>query len=79
MQDEDADVDVKPSMAHLAAVANGVSTQSRKAGIGKNPHVATEFLPDRDREAAEVKLRQQLRTEYELRQQVRQERLLLLC
>ena len=54
-----------------AVVANGSSAPARKAGIGKNPHVVTDFLPDREREAAEEKLRQQLRTEYELRQQVR--------
>lgn len=64
-QDEDADPSTPPS------IANGsLHHQAVKVGIGKNPHVPTDFLPDREREAAEQNLRQQLRTEYQLRQQV---------
>lgn len=51
----------------LTAALNG---KQMKSGIGKNPAVDTNFLPDREREAAEERLRQQLRKEYELRQQV---------
>ena len=40
------------------------------AKLGKDPHVETGYLPDKDREAHEAQLREQLKKEYELRQQV---------
>ena len=68
-QEEEGE-DAKPSTTQLAASLNGAGPKPLKAGIGKNPHVTTDFLPDRDRDMAEERLRQQLRMEYELRQQV---------
>ena len=39
-------------------------------GIGKDPTTLTAFLPDKDREQQEEQMREQLKQEYELRQQV---------
>ena len=47
---------------------NNVSGSTAK--MGKDPTVATDFLPDRERERVEEDLRRKLRQEYELRQQV---------
>lgn len=41
----------------------------KKKRLGKNPDVDTSFLPDRDREEEENKLREQLRQEWEERQE----------
>ena len=54
--------DVKPDVA--AAVPPGTR------GVGKDPTVPTGFLPDRERERREEDLRHQLKTEFQLRQQV---------
>ena len=40
------------------------------SGIGKDPSTHTAFLPDKEREQQEQHLREQLKQEYELRQQV---------
>ena len=40
---------------------------SKKKNLGKNPDVDTSFLPDRDREEEENRLREQLRQEWEAR------------
>lgn len=37
---------------------------AKKAKFGKNPSVDTSFLPDRDREEQERKIREELRQEY---------------
>uniref|UniRef100_A0A8C2XCM3 Family with sequence similarity 50 member A n=1 Tax=Cyclopterus lumpus TaxID=8103 RepID=A0A8C2XCM3_CYCLU len=42
---------------------------SRKKYLGKNPDVDTSFLPDRDREEEENRLREELRQEWELKQE----------
>lgn len=65
-----SDEDSKPDFSQLGKSQTPASAV-QKAGIGKNPHAPTNFLPDRQREAAEANLRQQLRIEYQLRQQVR--------
>ncbi|XP_048963113.1 protein FAM50A isoform X2 [Canis lupus baileyi] len=44
-----------------------VSTKKRK--LGKNPDVDTSFLPDRDREEEENRLREELRQEWEAKQE----------
>jgi hypothetical protein len=54
---------------------NGRATGAENAGppgrkLGKDPTVHTEFLPDKDREAEELSIREQLKKEYELRQKV---------
>ncbi|XP_033098774.1 protein FAM50A-like [Anneissia japonica] len=41
----------------------------KKKGVGKNPDVDTSFLPDRDREEEENKLREELRQEWETKQE----------
>ncbi|KAK9807062.1 hypothetical protein WJX72_012353 [[Myrmecia] bisecta] len=51
------------------AAAPSPSRPVKFAKLGKNPGVHTDFLPDKDREAAEEKLREQLRKEFLLRQQ----------
>ena len=48
----------------------GADPAHKTATLGKNPEVPTSFLPDRDRELAEERMREQLKMEYELRQQV---------
>ncbi|XP_058589135.1 protein FAM50B [Neofelis nebulosa] len=42
---------------------------SKKKNLGKNPDVDTSFLPDRDREEEENRLREQLRQEWEARRE----------
>ena len=39
--------------------------------LGKDPTAQTDFLPDHEREAQEIAVREQLKKEYELRQKVR--------
>lgn len=46
-----------------------VDMTGKKKRLGKNPDVDTSFLPDRDREEEENKLREQLRQEWEERQE----------
>lgn len=46
-----------------------VDVTGKKKRLGKNPDVDTSFLPDRDREEEENKLREQLRQEWEERQE----------
>lgn len=48
----------------------GASSGSKVSGIGKDPSTETAFLPDKEREQQEQHLREQLKQEYELRQQV---------
>ncbi|XP_072485362.1 protein FAM50A [Notamacropus eugenii] len=45
----------------------GIPTKKRK--LGKNPDVDTSFLPDRDREEEENRLREELRQEWEAKQE----------
>ncbi len=54
-----------------AAAAGGAGAGQRLGKLGKDPGVPTDFLPDADRERAEARLREQLKHEYELRQQAR--------
>lgn len=42
----------------------------KSMGIGKDPTTDTAFLPDKEREQQEQHMREQLKQEYELRQQV---------
>jgi hypothetical protein len=51
-----------------AGAAAAAATAARK--LGKDPSAKTDFLPDREREAAEAAVRAQLKKEYELRQKV---------
>ncbi|CAD7682945.1 unnamed protein product [Nyctereutes procyonoides] len=51
----------------LFLFAPEVSTKKRK--LGKNPDVDTSFLPDRDREEEENRLREELRQEWEAKQE----------
>lgn len=54
--------------AELSAKQN--SKVAKFSGIGKDPSTHTAFLPDKEREQQEQHLREQLKQEYELRQQV---------
>ena len=61
LQDSTAGISTKPEAAASAA---------KLTGIGKDPTTHTAFLPDKEREQQEQQLREQLKQEYELRQQV---------
>ena len=50
--------------------AKAKPASQKAAGIGKDPSTHTSFLPDKDRELQEEQMREQLKQEYELRQQV---------
>lgn len=59
------------SAAAGAGAAAAAAAQPQRLGkLGKNPAVQTDFLPDVDRERDEERMREQLKREYELRQQV---------
>ncbi len=59
LQDEGAGLSAKQSVK-----------AAKVSGIGKDPSTHTAFLPDKEREQQEQHLREQLKQEYELRQQV---------
>lgn len=59
LQDEGAELSTKQN-----------SKVAKIPGIGKDPSTHTAFLPDKEREQQEQHLREQLKQEYELRQQV---------
>uniref|UniRef100_A0A3Q2QQV3 Family with sequence similarity 50 member A n=1 Tax=Fundulus heteroclitus TaxID=8078 RepID=A0A3Q2QQV3_FUNHE len=61
--DDDEDDDDKNSEEELECVP------VKKKKLGKNPDVDTSFLPDRDREEEENRLREELRQEWELKQE----------
>ncbi|XP_020842063.1 protein FAM50A [Phascolarctos cinereus] len=48
---------------------SGEAVPSKKRKLGKNPDVDTSFLPDRDREEEENRLREELRQEWEAKQE----------
>ncbi|XP_068947881.1 protein FAM50A [Petaurus breviceps papuanus] len=48
---------------------NGEEIPPKKRKLGKNPDVDTSFLPDRDREEEENRLREELRQEWEAKQE----------
>ena len=52
-----------------AAAAAAAAPPQRLGKLGKNPAVPTDFLPDVDREREEERMREQLKREYELREQ----------
>ena len=62
VQEEGSSVAIKPK-----SMANSIS---KTTGFGKDPTTSTAFLPDKERELQEQQLREQLKQEYELRQQV---------
>lgn len=55
--------------AGTGAAAAAAAQPQRLGKLGKNPAVPTDFLPDVDREREEERMREQLKREYELRQQ----------
>ena len=58
-------------VAHMAGPKSRPAGNAPKStGIGKDPTTQTAFLPDKDREQQEQHMREQLKQEYELRQQV---------
>ncbi|KAK9897440.1 XAP5-domain-containing protein [Cystobasidium minutum MCA 4210] len=63
--------------------ANGADAESRaakKAKFGKNPSVDTSFLPDREREEQERKIREELRQQYLKEQErIKQEDIDIVC
>ncbi len=52
------------------ARADTSGANAAAAKVGKDPTVETDFLPDRERERREQDMRDQLKQEYLLRQQV---------
>ncbi|KAK1898205.1 Protein FAM50A [Dissostichus eleginoides] len=56
-----------PNKQGVPPAANYYPTKKKK--LGKNPDVDTSFLPDRDREEEENRLREELRQEWELKQE----------
>ncbi len=50
---------------------NGAQQAAVPRRLGKDPTAQTDFLPDHEREAQEIAVREQLKKEYELRQKVR--------
>ena len=63
VQDEAPAVSAKSKKVKAADVP-------KSSGIGKDPTTHTAFLPDKEREKKEQQMREQLKQEYELRQQV---------
>nr|XP_033778697.1 protein FAM50A [Geotrypetes seraphini] len=59
-EDEDGEEDLDPQE---------IPTKKKKKQLGKNPDVDTSFLPDRDREEEENRLREELRQEWEAKQE----------
>uniref|UniRef100_A0A674NB90 Family with sequence similarity 50 member A n=1 Tax=Takifugu rubripes TaxID=31033 RepID=A0A674NB90_TAKRU len=63
----------KRKIACLSFTADGdhncVPITTKKKKLGKDPDVDTSFLPDRDREEEENRLREELRQEWELKQE----------
>ena len=51
--------------------SNGAQQAAAPRRLGKDPTAQTDFLPDHEREAQEIAVREQLKKEYELRQKVR--------
>ena len=56
--------------ASMSVKPKASASASKLTGIGKDPTTHTAFLPDKDREQQEQQMREQLKQEYELRQQV---------
>lgn len=48
----------------IFSIATGADRPSKRAKLGKNPHVDTHFLPDREREEIERQQREELRREW---------------
>uniref|UniRef100_A0A8C5G8W7 FAM50A/XAP5 C-terminal domain-containing protein n=1 Tax=Gouania willdenowi TaxID=441366 RepID=A0A8C5G8W7_GOUWI len=59
----------KRKIASLSFNPDDDDTPVKKKKLGKNPDVDTSFLPDRDREEEENRLREELRQEWELKQE----------
>ncbi|XP_074147073.1 protein FAM50A [Sminthopsis crassicaudata] len=57
------------SFLQRANSLRGEAVPSKKRKLGKNPDVDTSFLPDRDREEEENRLREELRQEWEAKQE----------
>lgn len=58
------------SEGNKAEKSSNGTQQAPSKKLGKDPTAQTDFLPDHEREAQEVAVREQLRKEYELRQKV---------
>lgn len=63
-EDEDEDEEEEEEVIEIPKADTG-----KKKRLGKNPDVDTSFLPDRDREEEENKLREQLREEWATKQE----------
>ncbi|CAL8471113.1 g10655 [Coccomyxa elongata] len=59
-----------PGKVHQADKDSSGAQQAAPRKLGKDPTAQTDFLPDHEREAQEVAVREQLRKEYELRQKL---------
>ncbi|XP_029801411.1 protein FAM50B [Suricata suricatta] len=67
LDEGDSDADAVAAAAGEQPTSAGVC--KRKKNLGKNPDVDTSFLPDRDREEEENRLREQLRQEWEAKRE----------
>lgn len=56
-------------MPRTPVFASAAEVTTKKRKLGKNPDVDTSFLPDRDREEEENRLREELRQEWEAKQE----------
>lgn len=66
-----------PCLSNINRLQDGAALATKRtpashqtAGIGKDPSTQTGFLPDKARELQEEQMREQLKQEYSLRQQV---------
>ncbi|XP_073655545.1 protein FAM50A isoform X1 [Tursiops truncatus] len=66
-EDEAGDEEEEATMDDDELEREEITTKKRK--LGKNPDVDTSFLPDRDREEEENRLREELRQEWEAKQE----------
>ncbi|CAO2621198.1 Protein FAM50A [Lemmus lemmus] len=65
--EEEEEVAMYEEELEREVIALEITTKKRK--LGKNPDVDTSFLPDRDREEEENRLREELRQEWEAKQE----------
>ncbi|XP_029466168.1 protein FAM50A [Rhinatrema bivittatum] len=66
---EEGDEEEEEEEEELELELEEIPTKKKKKQLGKNPDVDTSFLPDRDREEEENRLREELRQEWEAKQE----------
>lgn len=69
MEEEEEGGEEEEEMAMYEEELEREEITTKKKKLGKNPDVDTSFLPDRDREEEENRLREELRQEWEAKQE----------